>query len=79
MSHGETRKGNISVFQVASFETSAISPETMRVFNWVVFSVVCQMINIFGIATNVINIVCFVRQGFKDSVNVSLLGLYKDF
>lgn len=45
------------------------------VCTWVLYSVVCQIINIFGIVTNIINILCFVKQGFKDSINVSLLGM----
>lgn len=36
--------------------------------------VICGVISLFGIGANVANIVVFVRQGFKDSVNISLLG-----
>lgn len=55
-------------------DSSGISDEAVLIFTWVVFEGLCQMINIFGIVTNVINIICFIRQHFKDSVNISLLG-----
>lgn len=34
----------------------------------------CQSIVVFGIVTNIINIICFVKQGFKDQINISLSG-----
>ncbi|CAL1528443.1 unnamed protein product [Lymnaea stagnalis] len=34
-----------------------------------------QAINIFGILTNILNILIFIRLGFKDTVNISLFGL----
>lgn len=52
-----------------------ISDTVMRVFQWVVFTFLCQTIVIFGIITNSINIVCFIKQGFRDAVNVSLFGM----
>lgn len=42
---------------------------------YAMYTSLCQLINIFGIVTNVINIICFVKQGFKDTVNISLLGM----
>lgn len=50
------------------------SDSDILVYQWIVLAVVCQMIDIFGISANVINIICFMRQGFHDPVNVSLLG-----
>lgn len=47
---------------------------TTAIFQWINFTVVCQMIDLFGIATNIINIICFLKQGLNDPVNVSLLG-----
>lgn len=52
-----------------------VDSATMTVCIYVLYTVVCQGINVFGIVTNIINIVCFVKQGFKDSINVSLLGM----
>lgn len=43
-------------------------------FLWVAIAVLCQIVIFFGMTSNIINIICFVKQGFKDSVNVSLLG-----
>lgn len=41
----------------------------------ILYTAMCQMINMFGITTNIINIICFVKQGFKDVINISLLGM----
>lgn len=46
----------------------------MVLFTWVTYAGVCQTVNIFGIVSNIINIVCFITQGFKEAINVSLLG-----
>lgn len=37
--------------------------------------VICQAVSIFGIASNIINIIVFTKQGFSDTMNISLLGL----
>ncbi|CAG5126085.1 unnamed protein product, partial [Candidula unifasciata] len=50
-----------------------VSDEALLVVQWLVYAVVCQLIDIFGTVTNIINIICFVKQGFKDPVNISLL------
>lgn len=52
-----------------------VGATTLLIFTLVVFSTLCQAVNVFGIVTNSINIVCFVKQGFKESINVSLLGI----
>lgn len=44
------------------------------ILQWILFPVLCQTIDIFGTGTNIVNIICFVKQGFNDPVNVSLLG-----
>lgn len=71
------KEGNVS--HTVSYPTSdtvdGILEHIALVCTWVLYSVVCQIINIFGIVTNIINILCFVKQGFKDSINVSLLGM----
>lgn len=51
-----------------------VSDEALTVFLWLICSVVCQMIAVFGAVTNIMNIVCFVKLGFQEPVNVSLLG-----
>ncbi|CAG5117984.1 unnamed protein product, partial [Candidula unifasciata] len=50
-----------------------LSDEATEIFIWVVLTVVCQALCLFGISTNIINIICFVKQGFKDPINISLL------
>lgn len=51
-----------------------ISDEAALTFTWSVYGVLCPIIGIFGTVTNIINIICFVKQDFEDTVNVSLLG-----
>ncbi|CAG5129745.1 unnamed protein product, partial [Candidula unifasciata] len=50
-----------------------VSDGTRLIFQWICFQVLGQLMVVFGAVTNVINIICFVKQGFKDSVNISLL------
>lgn len=60
-----------------SFELShdtLISRHGVIIFNWIVWATVAQAVVVFGIISNIINMVCFVNQGFKDSINVSLTG-----
>lgn len=52
-----------------------IDNTVVLIYKYVVFTVLRQAINIFGIVTNTINIICFVKHGFKESINVSLLGI----
>lgn len=52
-----------------------ISDAATMILYWIIYTFLCQAINVFGTTTNIINIVCFVKQGFKDPVNVSLLGM----
>lgn len=51
-----------------------IDATVICIYTYVTIAGLCQLLNIFGIVTNIINIVCFVKQGFKDTVNISLLG-----
>lgn len=57
---------------VSSFSINII---VVHACMYAMYTSLCQLINIFGIVTNVINIICFVKQGFKDTVNISLLGM----
>lgn len=52
-----------------------ISDAATMILYWIIYTFLCQVIDVFGTTTNIINIVCFVKQGFKDPVNVSLLGM----
>lgn len=51
-----------------------INDIALHIYIWVVYIGLCETINIFVIVTNVINMACFVKQGFGESVNVSLFG-----
>ncbi|BFZ07960.1 hypothetical protein BsWGS_10999 [Bradybaena similaris] len=64
---------NIST--LAGAHAGLVSNETLLVFQWIAYCVVCQVINMLGVISNIINIACFIKQGFKESVNISLLGL----
>ncbi|XP_012941105.1 adenosine receptor A1 [Aplysia californica] len=44
----------------------------VQVVNMVVIS---GLLSLFGVASNIINIVVFAKQGFRDSMNISLVGL----
>lgn len=50
------------------------SDQATSICQWIMDTVICQLIDVFGIGTNIINMMCFIKQGFKDSVNVSLFG-----
>lgn len=52
-----------------------LTDDARDILLWFLFTFICQVIDIFGASTNIINIICFIKQGFKDPVNVSLLGM----
>ncbi|CAG5117003.1 unnamed protein product, partial [Candidula unifasciata] len=56
-----------------SMATDLISDSLRQTLQWIVYCVIGQSIVVFGIAANIVNIVCFVRQGFREPINVSLL------
>lgn len=72
-------KANTSSIVDVHTDILIISDYAMLIYTWVVYAVFCQIINIFGIITNIINIVCFAKQGFKDSVNISFVGMNHKF
>lgn len=51
-----------------------VSSEITVILQWIIWSTIPQIVIVCGIVGNVINIVCFVRQGFNDSVNVTFVG-----
>lgn len=53
-----------------------VSDEVRLWFQAINFAIICEFIDVIGSAANIINIICFCKQGFKDSVNISLLGMY---
>lgn len=67
---------NTSVLSKPLGHFGGVDEHIVLLFSWIVYSVVCQAIDIFGIATNIVNIIVFVKQGFNDYVNISLLSKY---
>lgn len=53
---------------------AGVDVQVTEIYIWVLCTVACQVVNVFGVVTNIINIMCFIKQGFKDAVNISLLG-----
>lgn len=73
MQAAETTFSDLALYK-RSFVLPDVSYQVRLVFQWVCFAIVCELVDIFGTVTNIINIICFVKQGFRDPVNVSLLG-----
>ncbi|CAG5120665.1 unnamed protein product, partial [Candidula unifasciata] len=59
----------------AASNLDPVSNELREIFQVVVFCLMSGITSLFGTGANIINITIFIRQGFKDSINVSLLGL----
>ncbi|CAG5127802.1 unnamed protein product [Candidula unifasciata] len=55
--------------------TSIFTDETYLYAMSISLGIVCQTVTIFGIISNVLNCIVFVRQGFSDCINISLLSL----
>lgn len=51
-----------------------ISHQMRLIFQWIFYCCISEITNVFGTVANIINIVCFIKQGLHDSVNISLLG-----
>lgn len=52
------------------------SDEVRLWFQAINFAILCEFIDVVGSGTNIINIICFCKQGFQDSMNISLLGTF---
>ncbi|CAG5131486.1 unnamed protein product, partial [Candidula unifasciata] len=52
-----------------------ISDELYFLIMFISQGIICQAITVLGIFGNIINCIVFVKQGFSDNINVSLLGL----
>lgn len=76
---GNYEKSNVTLFSLTILKEQTtlhplFSEELTRICQWVVFCVACEVVSVFGVGTNIVNIICFVKQGFKEPVNVSFLG-----
>lgn len=65
---------SLSSVRITLEPSGLISSQAALIAQWIIYTVACNAIDIFGISTNIINIICFVKQGFNDPVNISLLG-----
>lgn len=52
-----------------------ISQEAMFIFMIAVMDVFCSLVAIFGIVSNTINIIVYVKQGVKDGVTITFIAL----
>jgi hypothetical protein len=52
-----------------------LSVEGKKIFACVNFIAICDIVAIFGITANIINIIIFYKQGFSTTVNIAFLGL----
>lgn len=51
-----------------------VGHELRQILQVLVYVFLCGSLSLFGTVTNIINIVVFIRQGFKDTINISLLS-----
>lgn len=54
--------------------TTFIGNDVVGILQWIIWATLPQVIIGCGIVGNVINIICFVKQGFRDTVNVTFVG-----
>ncbi|KAK3737979.1 hypothetical protein RRG08_010027 [Elysia crispata] len=59
----------------SSQSTQVMSYRVSVIFQVIFYCILGAAINLMGTITNVINIIVFCKQGFKESINVSLCGL----
>ncbi|KAI8791335.1 neuropeptides capa receptor [Biomphalaria glabrata] len=64
-----------TTFASDSLAAAVIDPAIKNVFLTVNLLCLSELIGIFGIAANIVNIIVFKRQGYRDGVNVTLTAL----
>lgn len=69
-------KHNVPVMSDRLGHFGGVDEHIVLLFSWTIYSVVCQDIDVFGITTNIVNVIGFTKQGFKDTINISLLSKY---
>lgn len=55
--------------------STVLSDKDKSIFELVNFVSLCSVVCMFGIVTNIINILIFSKQGFKNTVNIGFFGL----
>uniref|UniRef100_A0A0B6ZHU5 G-protein coupled receptors family 1 profile domain-containing protein n=1 Tax=Arion vulgaris TaxID=1028688 RepID=A0A0B6ZHU5_9EUPU len=58
-----------------TFSVSIINDQIYLMIMFINMGIICQTFTVFGTVNNVINIIIFIRQGFSDTINISLLAL----
>ncbi|GFR66945.1 chemosensory receptor B [Elysia marginata] len=75
----ENATANLSVSVESGCETQEdsgiMSYRTREIYQIVNFVILSSLIGLFGICSNIINIIIFFKHRFHESMNVSLLGL----
>ncbi|XP_059141134.1 adenosine receptor A1-like [Physella acuta] len=64
-----------NVVQTSPTHHPLVSSEVLTLVSVIVKCVLYDVISVFGIVTNVLSLLVFHRQGFKDTVNVSLTAM----
>lgn len=67
-------EANASCQKAPAVYIPIVDDQTVIIYTYVVQATICPAIAVCGIVTNVINIMCFVKQGLNESVNITLLG-----
>ncbi|XP_059146733.1 uncharacterized protein LOC131934666 [Physella acuta] len=60
---------------VTSAGSDPISDDLLHLVMFINYGVIVGVISSIGVALNIINIVVFTKQGFKDAINIPLVGL----
>ncbi|CAG5128206.1 unnamed protein product [Candidula unifasciata] len=71
----ETNELNSTSSEIASNGVDPISLKMRHLLQVVTYVFMCGTVSLLGIITNILNVVVFVRQGFRETINISLLGL----
>lgn len=69
-----TEQANSSHTHTYAVATKYVSDEAVLLFKWIVVVAVCEVLDVLCSITNIINIVCILKQGFNEPINVSLFG-----
>ncbi|CAL1537343.1 unnamed protein product [Lymnaea stagnalis] len=56
-------------------EDPILSNDQVKIFTFINYTILIGVVSSFGVIFNILTIVVFFRQGFSDSINISLLGL----
>ena len=66
---------NSSLFYDSDGQGSLFSKMVRDIFVIINMAILAQIISVFGVVANIINIVVFIKQGFGEAMTVTLTGL----